>query len=247
MIRLTRASKPAYLDPATVAKLTAEYKSTGKSVWNNEKIKDPLLGSSENKCAYCECYLIHESNYMEVEHFEDKYNNPDKVVEWDNLLPSCKKCNGAKGTHDVTSNPIVNPYVDDPREHLVLRLFRIRGKSKTGIETVQVLQLNHSTRLVTCRFNIGEKIEELIETAKDRLYSFQENRTALRRNKLLGIVEGMLEECQPTSAYSAVTATNLLTDDEFVSIVNTLKEENIWSEELEKQYDMAKSIMLEKA
>ena len=37
---------------------------------------------------------------MEVEHFEDKKNNPNKVIEWENFLPSCKRCNGSKFTQD---------------------------------------------------------------------------------------------------------------------------------------------------
>lgn len=47
-------------------------KRAKKSVWNNEHIKSALLLSSHGKCAYCECSLTSESNYMEVEHFEDK-------------------------------------------------------------------------------------------------------------------------------------------------------------------------------
>ena len=107
MIELNRVVKPSYLTDEKISELTAEFKASGKSVWNNEQIKKPLLESSHGKCAYCECDLRKESNYMEVEHFEDKNHNPDKVVIWNNLLPSCKKCNGAKGAHDVISEPII--------------------------------------------------------------------------------------------------------------------------------------------
>ena len=46
MIKLNRHPKPAFLTSAKVTELTKEYKKTGKSVWNIEEIKKPLLQSS---------------------------------------------------------------------------------------------------------------------------------------------------------------------------------------------------------
>ncbi|EON74840.1 hypothetical protein ADIS_4703 [Lunatimonas lonarensis] len=43
-------------------------------------LKESLLELSYGKCAYCECDLKEEAKYMEVEHFEDKANNPNKVL-----------------------------------------------------------------------------------------------------------------------------------------------------------------------
>jgi len=163
MIKLKREQKPEYLSDEKVHELTNEFKSSKKTVWNNDFIKVPLLNSSYGKCAYCECPLTTESNYMEVEHFEDKNNNPEKVVSWKNLLPSCKKCNGSKGTHDVVSEPIINPFEDEPREHLSMRLYRLQGKTSKGITSIEVTDLNNSSRLVFIRFEIGEKISEMVD------------------------------------------------------------------------------------
>ena len=69
MIKLKREQKPEYLSDEKVHELTNEFKSSKKTVWNNDFIKVPLLNSSYGKCAYCECPLTTESNYMEVEHF----------------------------------------------------------------------------------------------------------------------------------------------------------------------------------
>jgi uncharacterized protein (TIGR02646 family) len=176
MISLQRAEKPAFLTVEKIQELTDEFKKTGKSVWNIDHIKTPLLSSSHGKCAYCECPLTTESNYMEVEHFEDKKNNPDKVVLWENLLPSCKKCNGSKSTHNVLVEPIVDPYTDNPKEHLALRLYRMRGKTDIGARTIDVTSLNNSSRLVFSRFQIGEKVSELVEMSQDRFRIYMEKK-----------------------------------------------------------------------
>lgn len=245
MIKLTRASKPAYLTDDKVAELTEEFKSSSKTVWDNDNIKTSLLNSSFNKCAYCECPLTKESNYMEVEHFEDKKHNPDKVVAWENLLPSCKKCNSSKGIHNVVGEPIVNPYTDDPKEHLALRLYRIRGKTSKGISTIEVTNLNHSDRLVFSRYEIGEKIDELLDTALERLETYETKNDTRSRNRLIKIIEGLLMECQPSASYSAATATNLLTDSKFNDLVGTLKAKDIWSAELDELLKNASTIVLD--
>ena len=78
---------------------------------------------SNQKCAYCEGRLDLKSDYMEVEHFRDKKDYPNDVLIWENLLPSCKHCNGNKSSHDVVSEPIINPFVDVPREHIFLKSY----------------------------------------------------------------------------------------------------------------------------
>lgn len=244
MIKLQRAPAPTYLSVEKVAELTAEFKSSGKSVWNQHHIKEPLLSSSFGKCAYCECPLETESNYMEVEHFEDKKGKPEKVVDWENLLPSCKKCNSSKGTHDVVADPIVNPYRDDPKDHLALRLYRLRGISEIGACTIQVTNLNHSDRLVFSRYKIGEKVSELIETSWERWRAYQVAVDTRTKNRLLGVVEGLLRECVPQASYAASTATMLLTDSSFLELIDKMKEASVWSEDLENLLQDALPIVL---
>jgi len=247
MIKLERAAKPSYLTSAKVSELSIEYINSGKSVWNTHHLKDPLLKSSQKKCAYCECTLSKNSNYMEVEHFEDKKHSPGKVVEWINLLPSCKKCNGHKGTHDVRTDPIINPFDVDPRDHLVLRLYRLRGKTEMGECTIDVANLNHSSRLVSCRFDVGEKIDELLDSANVRLSTFLAKRDTRSRNKLVGVVEGMLEECQTYAEFSASTATVLLSDPKFLGLVASMKGEGVWTGSLDQMFDLASDLVLEVA
>lgn len=245
MIKLQRAIKPTFLTDAKVAELTSEFKANATNVWNIDAIKIPLLLSSNSKCAYCECSLSRDSNYMEVEHFEDKSNNPDKVVEWTNLLPSCKTCNGAKSTHDVIKEPIVNPYVDDPKAHLAIRLYRIRAKTDIGKITIEVTNMNDSKRHVESRYLIGQKIHLLIETAAERLSKYISNPVTRTRNKIISTVEGLLTECQPTANYAASTATIVLSDPEFTKLVTAMQNQNIWTTDLDSLMNNASLLVLD--
>lgn len=121
---------------------------------------------SNQKCAYCEGRLDLKSDYMEVEHFRDKKDYPNDVLIWENLLPSCKHCNGNKSSHDVVSEPIINPFVDVPREHIFLKSYLYKPKDELGKSTIYVLDLNDCTRLVIARCTLGTEINKRLE---DRL------------------------------------------------------------------------------
>ncbi|MEX5507187.1 HNH endonuclease [Pseudomonas putida] len=244
MIKLERAEKPAYLSDEKVLELTDFFKASGESVWNHSEIKIPLLASSHEKCAYCECCISEESKYMEVEHFRYKDKYKDLVVAWPNLLPSCKRCNIAKLDHDVEEEPIVHPYEEDPRQHLSFRLFRLRGLTEMGTSTVDTLRLNSSERMVVTRFEIGQQVERSIETAIERLDSYLEKKITVRRNKLINIVETILQECQPKAIYSATTATVALSNPEFLRVINSMKDNGIWSEELEVFHKISSTLAL---
>jgi len=179
---------------------------------------------------------------MEVEHFKYKNLYKDSVVEWSNLLPSCKRCNIAKGVHDVTTDPLVNPYDVDPRHHLSFRLYQFRGKDKVGISTVEALDLNNSDRLVLKRFEVGQQVFSSVRVAADRLESYKDSSTAIRKNKLLNIVETILDECQPKAAYAATTATVALSDEEFLDVIAQLRALDLWKDYLEEKLLAAQNI-----
>jgi len=245
MIKLTRAKKPDFLSDEKVRELTQKFKADKTSVWNKEQIKIPLLNSSNKKCAYCECKLDKEAHFMEVEHFEDKANNADKVVLWENLLPSCKRCNGSKGRHDVIAKPILNPYIDEPKKHLKLRFYRLKKKTDKGQESIDVCDLNNTERVVRVRFDIGDKLENTIEDAKEKYDAYIEKKITGRRNKLINIIKGLLRECQPNSSYSATTSTILYSNDIFNDLVQKLKDEELWDNKHQKLYDSSKKLVLD--
>jgi len=245
MIKLKRYDKPAFLSDEKVLELTKEFKEKKTTVWNKDEIKIPLLNSSHKKCAYCECKLDEESKYMEVEHFEDKDNNADKVVLWENLLPSCKRCNGSKGTHDVISKPIVNPYIDEPKEHFKLKNYKLKKKTDKGQESIDTCGLNDYERIGKVRFEIGFKLEETIEIVEDRYDLYIADKTTRRKNRLIKSLKGLLIECQLTSSYSATTSTILHSSETFNDLVQKLKDEELWDDEHQKLYDRSKKLVLD--
>lgn len=224
------------------SELTEKFKDDGSSVWNHPLIKKPLLTSSHAKCAFCECSISDESKYMEVEHFKYKDLYKELVVAWENLLPSCKRCNIAKGTHDVVQDPIVNPYDVDPRRHLSFRLYQFKGKDDIGKSTIDALDLNNSDRLVIKRFEVGEQVFNSVKVAIERLDNYKKSPTTIRKNKLLGIVETILNECQPKAIYAATTATVALNDEEFICVITELKALNLWQDYLEEKMLAAKNL-----
>ena len=245
MIKLVRRFMPLKLTPAFVLSKTDQYKATKDTVWNIDWLKDSLKDLSYGKCAYCECSLTKESNYMEVEHFEDKKHYPDQVLNWDNLLPSCKHCNGHKSTHDVVAEPIVNPFVDTPGDYLYFQHYRYKGRNAKGDKTIEVLDLNDGERkLVDTRFNIGNALQETLEVLLEKLEKFNQKPSVSNKNKLKGAVYETLRQCQPESEYSALCASVLHSCDEYQQLKTGLKSNGLWSQQMEDYDNASRAICL---
>lgn len=234
MIKLDRTPKPVELTTAVQVALTDEFKLTRKSVWNVDYIKKGLLDFSNDKCCYCEANINEESKYLEVEHFHHKDVYEDEVMEWDNLLPSCKKCNGTKNNHDTKIEPIIDPSKDDPKNHLKYWRYRIKGADDFGKLTVSVLKLNDQDRLVKKRFEIGnaiqEKLEQFNELSDDYISGIQTS--TRRKNRIVNGIKDLMKEGLPSSIYSATSATVILTDTEFELLKNKLTFLGLWDAEL---------------
>ncbi|RSH63433.1 HNH endonuclease [Stutzerimonas stutzeri] len=244
MIKLERGSQPEHLTDEKIKELVNIFKANGTAVWNDDKIKEALSKSSHYKCAYCECSISEESKYMEVEHFEHKDKYKDKVVSWSNLLPACKRCNIAKGTHDTREVPIVNPFDQDPKNHLYFRLYRFKGIDELGSDTIEAIDLNNYDRVVSKRFEVGEQIQSSLDVAEERYESYLDSKTTRRRNRLINVIETMLRECQPSAIYSATSATVLFSDTKFHKIKAKMEEIGLWQEHLETLYQNALPLAL---
>ncbi len=235
MIRLVAQPKPAELTDVRCQELTELFKTTKESVWREKCITETLLLMSHHKCSYCECKLDKESNYMEVEHFRHKHFYPEQVVEWANLLPSCKRCNVHKGEHDTVTKPIIHPVQDIPQQHLRLKEYRLypRNASPLGRSTIDVVDLNDSQRLVMQRFKIGneiqEKLEELLENIKDYVSGLKSH--TKQKNKVIGTLRNLMLEGTAKYEYSATAATIILTDEQYPDIKLLFQSCGFWTQE----------------
>lgn len=245
MIRLYRNFTPRKLTPDFVHSRTTLYKTQKENVWNIDWLKDSLKELSHGKCAYCECSLTKESNYMEVEHFEDKTHNPDKVLDWENLLPSCKHCNVHKSTHDVIAEPIVNPFVDNPSDYLYLQYYRYKGRDEKGNTTIAVLNLNDGERkLVDTRFEIGNALQESLEELLGKLDEYIKRPNIPKKNKLVNSVYATIKLCQPESEYAALCATVLHSCDEYKKLKDGMHKNGLWTQQLDDFDKTSRTICL---
>jgi uncharacterized protein (TIGR02646 family) len=234
MISFTKQPKPVQLTALLQKDLTDEFILTGKSVWNLSFIKDALLLSSHEKCCYCEANINEESKYMEVEHFHHKDTYKNEVVEWDNLLPSCKKCNGTKGAHDTVLEPIIDPSKVNPKDHLFYWRYRIKGKDDLGKMTVSVLDLNNQDRLVKKRFEIGNAIQDKLEELNELLVEYASglHTHTKRKNRIIRGLKELMKQGLPQSIYASTSATIIITDEEYKRIKNGLRLLSLWDSEL---------------
>lgn len=142
--------------------------------YRHKEIKDMLLESSNNKCAFCES-VPSESSYVEIEHFAPKSIYPARTFDWNNLLPSCKRCNLGKLALDTVNKPIVNPYLDDPEKIFVYDFLCIKpnpscdkGDMDKANRTKDELGLNH-TRLTEPRSRLLVQFYATLNTLKEKV------------------------------------------------------------------------------
>lgn len=243
MIKIERTSCPGDLTEDVKRALTQEYKDNGTNVWNIEYIKNALLDMSNGKCVFCECKLGEESKYVEVEHFHPKSIYPDEVVEWTNLLPICKRCNGRKLDHDTKKYPIINPTINDPKTHLKMNNYRFIGKDQIGKETIDVLSLNDSKRLFLPRSLIGNQIAVLLDELIERIHDLSQKECLTRReiNSITRKLENLLNSCQSDEEYSATCAYALFGDENYYEIRDFFIRMNLWDLDIQALETNAKS------
>ena len=107
------------------------------------------------------------------------------------------------------------------------------------------MYLNDSERLVANRFAVGERIAQTLEGTRDLVQGYIDGaRHAKRRNRIVGAVEALLAEAQPTSAYSATAATCLLSDPDYLWIKWQFESLGLWNAELGAKHNIAEDIIL---
>ena len=247
VIKLERSDRPNQLTDEVVKSLTDKFKTTKARVWDKSYIKSGLLEMSHGKCCYCEIQLTEESKYMTVDHFHHKDSYPDEVVDWDNLLPCCNLCNSTKSSHDTYINPIINPTIDNPQQHLYFHFLHYccRNNSVLGANTISVLNLNSIDKRLVPRFKISTEIMEQLENLWGNVSNYiPDTRDVRPRNKIVNSITGLLRRAQPEHEYSALAATIILECEYYKNIKERLIELDLWDDTLTVLEQSAKSICL---
>lgn len=224
--------KPVELTGEVIARLTEEFmRNPKKRVWDKTYIKETLLAASKQKCAYSEVLLNENGSYMEVDHFYPKSIYPSQVVEWGNLVPSCKACNVTKGDADPNEISLLNPYTDFPEEHLACRGALYIGLDEKGRNSISCYGLNlMQFKLPRSRqiADNGRKLALLCdELAEGRLTDAGWRRFRAR-------LESILESAQITQPYSFCIASAIKKDENYIEIKDFLVSHNCWNNRLEE-------------
>ena len=232
MIKINLTAPPYELTDEVKKQLTEKFKQDDSPVWKKPFIEKALLEMTNGKCAYSEQLLNTKSSYMEIDHFKPKSKYKDSVVEWGNLLPSCKKCNTTKGEHDVVAEPIVNPLTDNPKDYLYVKSFKYYPRNEKGKITKEVLSINDREHFITPRSNMGFMVADDLENLFELLKSVS---TDTQKKNCLSKIKSALESCGPKYEYSAVISTYILYEDEtYQNLEKYLKNNNLWDNDFEK-------------
>lgn len=154
-------------------------------VYGDESVREILKSAQRWKCCFCES-KIEDVSYGEIEHFRPKaawrQEKGSKLTRpgyywlayaWDNLLWSCKVCNGSHkknlfpiedaaarncpGRSIVGEVPmLIDPSACDPRDHIRFKLEKAVALTEAGQITIDALGLNR---------------DPLLESRHERLHS----------------------------------------------------------------------------
>lgn len=149
MIKLRKGSAPTelvvngnrwrqeYVDGLAAGKKRSELAAR----YRNPPIKAALIVETNGKCAYCESKIMH-TQHGDVEHIEPVSNAAPRVVDWTNLTLVCTLCNNEKSDYWNPVAPLVNPYTDDPADHIAFAGPYAATKSPVGFATIRHVALN---------------------------------------------------------------------------------------------------------
>jgi len=146
MRRLSKGPKPPVLI-ANEGAWTDEYindRALGEKRrrWAHTEVVDALRAETFRKCMYCED-LPESVTWLHVEHIMPKAKFAELVVDWSNLGFACPRCNVAKSDYYDTTDPVLNPFMEDPRDHLEFcgGLIRARHGSGKGYLSIAKMEL----------------------------------------------------------------------------------------------------------
>lgn len=140
--------------------------------------KEALKKASFEKCIYCESKVTH-IYYGDVEHIKPKIKFPELEFEWTNLGFVCAKCNGIKTDKFDENTPFIDPYIENPEDHIIALgpIIQQKQGSEKGELTICEIGLNRP-QLIERR---KEKIDQIGKTI---IACFRTNNQTLKNNAL---------------------------------------------------------------
>lgn len=202
MIKLKRGAEPAILH-TKAGEWTREFSAhvgplsgmpnAQRYRYRHPDIKAAVKRDTHGKCVYCESYVGHV-HPGEIGHIAPVSERPELVVSWENLAYVCTECNREKGTYYEPTLPLIDPFVDEPKDHLVFYgpMVLHRSPSARGEVTAQRLKLD--------RAGLIERRKERIEQLKGLVDRIAALPPGAQRSSLETVLS---EELQDDKIYAA--------------------------------------------
>lgn len=212
-------------------KIPKKLKDKILSKYAHEDIKKALFDSSNEKCAFCESKPA-ESGNIEIEHFAPKSIYPERTFQWNNFLPSCRKCNQHKKIHDTLLEPILNPYNHDPEDALIYDFLKIKAKKESLLFdkaelTIKVCKLNHGG-LIEGRSKYLVILTGYIQELESKILEIETADTKRKRRNRLESLRDSLYYVQrltfPEGKYSGYCKFYLSSQEAYIKAVKLIKE-----------------------
>lgn len=140
--------------------------------------KNALRAAGFEKCMYCESKISH-TYYGDIEHIKPKSKFPELEFKWENLGFVCAICNGIKKDKFDDKTPLINPYEENPEDHVIVIGSFVKQKqgSERGELTIREIDLNR-VPLIERRKERIDQIEKTINAC------FRTENESLKNNAL---------------------------------------------------------------
>lgn len=165
--------------------------------YKHPKNKEALKDANSDKCMYCESKISH-IDFAHIEHIKPKGNDKFPLLEfdWNNLGYACPKCNNAKSDKYFNGLEFIDPYTEDPADHL--HAFGAIIYNKRGSERGEI-----SIR------EIGLNRPDLIEKRSGRIADIQNALDACFRTQSIVLrnlaIDELKKEAECDKEYSIFT------------------------------------------
>jgi uncharacterized protein (TIGR02646 family) len=133
--------------------------------YSNPDVKASLRDETAEKCAYCEA-KYGSTSYGDIEHVLPRSNDPERLLQYENLTIACQICNIQKGVYESPNMPLIDPYEEDPTTRIVAlgaHIFPIPGTDddERAANTLAAFKLNERLSLVDDRAKVMAEIVSL--------------------------------------------------------------------------------------
>jgi hypothetical protein len=107
----------------------------------------------------------------------------------------------------------------------------LRWRDDIGRRSIETLYLNDTDRVVGVRVKIGETIAKALEAIRASLEEYVAGKhTTRKRNTVTRGLEELLRQANPEAEFSALAATVVLSDPNYIWIKQNLVHLNLWTE-----------------